>query len=214
MTNLLDWAERNLKTVEQDGASVAVVKLITAHDGEVWETWHAPFPEAADWATGAEGFLRSLENEWPNRAVSVVFVASSAGGEVLSRLPARVQGKNKAQGAPWNTDQAAFSMAMDNAALTMEKLQRLCNSQLDASRKIAESNAVTIFQQSEYIKLLRQNAVMGESESPDALGRLIGEHAEDFIELGKLALKAYSSKVPSTTKPTGAVAALKKVAKE
>lgn len=207
MTNLLDWAERNLKTVEQDGASVAVVKLITAHDGEVWETWHAPFPEPADWATGAEGFLRSLENEWPNRAVSVVFVASSAGGEVLSRLPARVQGKNKAQGAPWNTDQAAFSMAMDNAALTMEKLQRLCNAQLDSARKIAESNAVTIYQQTELIKLMRQNAAMDESESPDALGKLIGDHAEDFVELGKLALKAYSSKVPSTT---GAVAALKK----
>lgn len=207
MTNLLDWAERNLKTVEQDGASVAVVKLITAHDGEVWETWHAPFPEAADWATGAEGFLRSLENEWPNRAVSVVFVASSAGGEVLSRLPARVQGKNKAQGAPWNTDQAAFSMAMDNAALTMEKLQRLCNAQLDSARRIAESNAVTIFQQTELIKLMKQNAAMDEAENPDALGKLVAQHGGDFLELGKMALEAYAKKTP--TKP-GAVAALKK----
>lgn len=215
MTNLLEWAERQFKVVEQDGAAVSVVKLVTAHDGEVWETWHAPFGEPADWATGAETFLRSLENEWPNRGVSVCFVASTAAGEVLSKLPRKVQGKNKQTGgAPWNTDQAAVSMAMDNVALTVEKLQRLVNTQLDSARRISESNAVTIFQQTELIKLMRQNAAMAESEGgqPDALTKLVSEHGSDFLELAKLALKASNKgKAPKTN---GAIASLTKTPKE
>lgn len=206
MTNLLEWAERQFKVVEQDGACVATIKLITAHDGEVWETWHAPFGDPADWSTAAEAFLRSLENEWPNRGVSVCFVASSAAGEVLSKLPKKVQGKNKAGGgAPWNTDQAAVSMAMDNVALTIEKLQRLINTQLDSARKISESNAVTIFQQTELIKLMRQNAAMEEASSEaDPLTKLVTEHGADFLEIAKLALKT------TQKKPNGAMSVLKK----
>lgn len=211
MTGLLEWAERQFKVVEQDGAAVAVVKLVTAHDGEVWETWQAPWPSPEDWVTGAEAFLRSLENEWPNRGVSVCFVALSSSGEVLSKLPKKVQGKNKSGGGPWNTDQAAVSMAMDNVALTIEKLQRLVNTQLDSARRISESNAVTIFQQTELIKLMRQNQAMAESEGgePDALTKLVTEHGADFLEIAKLALKATSkTKTPKTT--NGVVSTLTK----
>jgi hypothetical protein len=199
--NLQEWAERQFKVVEQDGACVAAVKLVTAHDNEVWETWTAPFPPAEEWAVGAETFLRSLENEWPNRGVSVCFIATTAQGEVLSKLPRKVQGKNKQGGGPWNTDQAAVSMAMDNVALTIEKLQRLVNTQLDSARRISESNAVTIYQQTELIKLMRQNAAIAESESgqPDALTKLVSEHGADFLELAKLAIKASSGSKPKIT---------------
>lgn len=216
MTGLLEWAERQFKVVEQDGAAVAVIKLITAHDGEVWETWYAPFGDPADWATGADAFVRSLENEWPNRGVSICFVATTAGGEVLSKLPRKVQGKNKQAGAaPWNTDQAAVSMAMDNVAVTIEKLQRLINTQLDSARRISESNSVTIFQQTELIKLMRQNAAAAESESqePDALSKLVNEHGADFLELAKLALKA-SQKSSKPGKTNGVVQALNSKIKE
>lgn len=198
--NLLEWAEKQFRVVEQDGACAAQIKLVTAHDGEVWETWHAPFGEPSDWATGAEAFLRSLENEWPNRGVSVCFVATTAQGEVLSKLPRKVQGKNKqGAGGPWNADQAAVSMAMDNVALTVEKLQRLVNTQLDSARRISESNAVTIFQQTELIKLMRQNAAMGEETSSegDALTKLVTDHAGDFMELAKMALKASQKPKPN-----------------
>ena len=112
-----------------------------------------------------------------------------------------MQGKNKQGGGPWNTDQAAVSMAMDNVALTIEKLQRLVNTQLDSARRISESNSVTIFQQTELIKLMRQNAAMAESESrdPDALTRLISEHGPDFLELAKLALKATGPNRPKVS---------------
>lgn len=209
MTNLQEWAERQFKVVEQDGATAAVVKLITAHDGEVWETWHAPFPEPEQWATAAEAFLRSLENEWPNRGVSVCFVATTQAGEVLAKLPRKVQGKNKTGGGPWNTDQAAVSMAMDNVALTVEKLQRLVNTQLDSARRISESNAVTIFQQTELIKLMRQNAAVAEETGgADPLTKLVAEHGSDFLELAKLALKA--SNKGKGGKTNGAIASLTK----
>jgi hypothetical protein len=205
MTNLLEWAERQFRVVEQDGAATSCIKLITAHDGEVWETWSAPFGDPNEWVTGAEGYLRSLENEWPNRAVSVCFVALTAQGEVLAKFPRKVQGKNKtAAGAPWNTDQAAVSMAMDNLALTMEKFQRLLNTQLDSARRIAESNAVTIYQQTELIKLMRQNQAVAESETEqDALSKLIAQHGSDFFELAKLALsvKAHGGHVPKSKPP-------------
>ena len=208
MTSLLDWAERQFRQVEQDGAVVATIKLITGHDGEVWETWTAPFGEPTDWITGVEGYLRSLENEWPNRAVNVLFVALSAQGEVLSRFPKQVTGRNKATaGGPWNSDQAAASMAMDNVALTMEKLQRLVNTQLDASRRIAESNAVTIFQQNELIKLLKHNAAVAESEvEQDVLTKMLSEHGSDFLELAKLALSAASDKRPRVLKTVNEIA--------
>lgn len=211
MSSLAQWAERQFRTVEQDGAAVAVVRLVTAHDGEVWETWHPPFGEPSDWAVGAEGFLRSLENEWPNRAVPVCFVATTSSGEVLSKLPLKVQGKNKmAASGPWNADQAATSMAMDNIALTIEKLQRLVNTQLDAARKNLESSSVTIYQQTELIKLMRQNQAMDETENgeSDPLLKLISEHGSDFLEIAKLALGAAG-------KPNGALkTALTKGVKE
>lgn len=210
MTSLLEWATRQFKVVEQDGAATACVKLITAHDGEVWETWTAPFPDPADWVTGAEGYLRSLEGEWPNRAVSVCFVALTGQGEVLAKYPKKVQGKNKQTGAPWNTDQAAVSMAMDNLALTMEKFQRLLNTQLDSARRIAESNAVTIYQQTELIKLMRQNKAMDDSElEQDGLSKMITEHSGDFIELAKLALASKTNgSVPKSKSLNGALNAL------
>lgn len=197
MTSLQDWAERQFRMVEQDGAAVATVRLVTAHDGEVWETWTAPFGKPEDWAVEAEAFLRSLENEWPNRAVSVLFLASTASGEALSKLPRKVQGKNKNQGAPWNTDQAALSMAMDNIAVTMEKLQRLFNTQLDMARRTSESNAVTIYQQNELIKLMMQNQAAAEqgNGAGDALTKMISEHGSDFLELAKMMLNAYGKKV-------------------
>lgn len=203
MTGLLEWAERQIKVVEQNGACAATIRLVTPHDNEVWETWHAPFGDPAAWVTGAETFLRSLETEWPNRAVSVVFIAASATGEVLSRMPCKVQGKNKGAGAPWNTDQAAFSMAMDNVAVTIEKLLRLTNGQLDSARRLLESSTETVHQQAEYIRILRHNALLSESDNqPDALTKLIGEHGSDFMEIAKMFA---SSSLKKAQKTNGAI---------
>lgn len=200
MTDFLEWAERQFRVVEQDGAHVAAIKLVTPHDNEVWETWHAPFGDPSAWVTGAEAFLRSLESQWPNRAVPVVFIAVSQTGEVLSRLPRNVQGKNKAGGAPWNTDLAAISMAMDNIAVTIEKLHRLTNTQLDSARRLLEGATETVHQQGEYIRLLRHNAIMTEGENaPDPLVKLVSEHGPDFLEIAKLALKASNGKKTLTT---------------
>jgi hypothetical protein len=210
LTNLVQWAERQFRVVEQDGAHATQIKLITAHDNEVWETWLAPWPSPEEWAAGAEAYLQSLENEWPSRAVSVVFTALAANGDVLAKLPRKVTGKNKtAGGAPWNTEQAAFSMMMDNVALTMEKFQRLMNTQLDTARRNAESNAVTMFQQTELIKLMRQNAAMTEGQTePDPLSKLVAEHGGDFIEIAKMVLKPKAG-TNGAHKTNGAIAALK-----
>lgn len=214
MSDMVKWAERQFREVEQDGSHVTQIKLITPHDNEVWETWTTPWPSPAEWAESAESFLRSLEASWPNRGVPVVFVALSATGETLSKLPRKVEGKNKSGGgAPWNTEQAAFAMMMDNYALSMEKLQRLVNTQLDTARRTAESNAVTMFQQTEYIKLVHQNRAMDEAEKGagpgDALAKMVTEHGSDFLELFKMMMSKSGGALNGKKPTNGAVHALK-----
>lgn len=194
--SLLQWAERQFKVVEQNGAHVSIIKLVTPHDGEVWETWQAPFGEPDAWVTHVEGLLRSLEGQWPNRAVPVVFVATTAQGEPLAKLPLSVTGKNKSNASPWSAEQAALSMMIDNFAVSLEKVCRLCNTQLDGARKMNESATVTIFQQTEYIKLLLQRELASKAETDtDPLSKLIADRGGDFVDLAKMFATTYANKV-------------------
>jgi hypothetical protein len=193
--SLLQWAERQFKVVEQNGTHVSLIKLITPHDGEVWETWQAPFGEPDAWVTHVEELLRSLEGQWPSRAVPVVFMASSAQGEVLAKYPHTVTGKNKSNVSPWSAEQAALSMMVDNFALSLEKVCRLVNTQLDGARKMNESANVTIFNQTEYIKLLLNRDAMQQSESgSDPLSKLVAERGSDFVDIAKMLAMNYAKK--------------------
>lgn len=201
MTTLSDWAKATLPVVETDGAHPEKVVLTTVHDDAVWATWDASqwHDDIEGWATKVDSYLRTLAEEFPARDVSVCFTVYAAENEVLSRLPWKIRGKRKqGTGALMDSNAAATAIAFDNIALTIEKFQRLFNTQIDSARIVAEANAQTIFQQTELIKLMRQNAAIDRPETPeDPLNKLVGEHAGDFIELAKMAL----SKWEPGTKP-------------
>lgn len=203
MTTLYDWAQTALRTVEQDGAAPHKVVLTTMHDNEVWNTWYGPFPDIDDWVTQANAYTRSLENDWPTREVQILFTVLSGDDEVLSRFPWRVKGKNaKSAAAIGDSNAAAMAMAFDNVALTIEKLQRLINTQLDTARKTAEVNSVTMFQQTELIRLMRQNQILAEPEKKedDLITQLVKDHGGDFVEIAKLAVERWQ---PAGTPPKG-----------
>lgn len=189
--DLQQWAERVLRTVEQDGANVAVVKLVTTHDGAVWNTWHPPWGEPSDWTAETTSYLRSLEQQWPSRVVPIVFVAETATGETLSQLPMTVTGKAKA--GTLDAGAAAASVAFDNLANTIEKMQRLVNTQLDAARRTAEVNANVIEQQTHLIRLYREREMMSPGGSGESTGldKLVEDNAPAIVNmLGELVSRA------------------------
>jgi len=167
VSSIHQWAERVLNTVEQDGASVHRVRLLTPDDGQVWESWFAPFGPAPEFAVQVDTHVRSLENEWPTRQVRVVLVAESAQGEVLSQLPFRVTGKLR--GASIDSMATAQNVVADNLVNTVEKLARLSNTQIDSARRQLELTLETVIQQTELLKVYRDKAAREPENRPSVL---------------------------------------------
>lgn len=176
MSSVSQWAERVLRTVEQDGTCTHRVRLLTPDDGQVWETWYGPFGAPDEFATSVDSHIRSLEQEWPTRQIRVVLVAESAQGEVLSQLPLRVTGKLR--GGSLDAMQAAQSATGDAIVNTVDKLTRLVNTNIDASRRHVELTLDTMVRQSELLNVYRNKAMQDdESEKPTVL-----EQASDLLK--------------------------------
>jgi hypothetical protein len=182
--NITQWAERVLQTIEQDGAMVERVQLVTTHDGEVYQSWHRPFPTADAFALDVDSMLRSLEQEFPARVVPMQLLAESRDlngrREVLSRLPLRVTGRAK-QGH-LDSAQAATAVAFDSLAATIEKLQRLTNTQLDAARLHIEQLNASLGQHAELVKVYRERALETTTE-PNPMHQFIAENGQQALQL-------------------------------
>ncbi len=193
MSDLSSWAQDTLRTVEQDGAKPDVVQLITAGDGQVWNTWVGPWPDVDGWVIKAQGYIRSLEQQWPSRAVSVIFVALTSQGEVLSQFPMTVTGKARAGHV--DSHSSAVTMAVDNVVTTHEKLQRLVMVQLDAARKQIEANARVIDEQTTLITLYRQREALGTPQEPTEIEKMFAEQGPQMLSmLGALLEKVATKK--------------------
>lgn len=186
MSSLEQWLEQICKLVEQDGTRCERVKLITTEDGQVWNSWFPPFDDAAQFAITVQGYIRSLEQEWPARQVSVSLVAESRQGEVLTQLPMRVTGQHR-QGKV-DSVSAANAMAFDSLATTLEKMQRLTNAQLDQARLQLEANIEVIVAQTDLIRVYRRKEIEGPSEGPTVLESVAQEHLPALLELGRMYL--------------------------
>ncbi|MCH9730987.1 MAG: hypothetical protein K0U84_15135 [Actinomycetia bacterium] len=192
MSDLSAWAGDTLRTVEQDGATPEFVRLVTTGDGQVWNTWSGPWVDVEGWVIKAQSYIRSLEQQWPTRAVGVLFVALTAQGEVLSQLPMTITGK--ARSGHVDSHSSAVTMAVDNVVTTHEKLQRLVMVQLDAARKQIEANARVMEEQTTLIQLYRQREVLGGSE-PSEIEKMMVEQAPQVMSmLGHLLEKVATKK--------------------
>lgn len=188
MTPIAAWAEQVLRTVELDGASVVRVRLITNEDGQCWETWYAPWPTPEEFEALVQTKIRQLESEFPARQVSMTLEADNSTGETVSRFSQRVVGRAK-QGT-LDSAQAAQAVVFDTLASTIEKLQRLTNTQLDEARRQLELQAEVSRQQLELIRAYRNRDALGEEEEDEGpLIELAREQLPALIELGKLALE-------------------------
>jgi hypothetical protein len=174
--------------VEQDGAMVSRINVVTTHDGQIYNSWFPPWPSPHDWNVEVDAFLRTLEQQWPTRAVGITFIALSKQGETIAQLPHSIQGQKK-NGA-LSTGDAALGVGLDAIAVTIEKLQRLTNSQLDSSRRTLESQSETIHQLGEIVKLYRQREILeGQGESKMAgFAELIRENPTEVFALAQQAL--------------------------
>lgn len=192
MSSLLQWVEMVTAAVEQDGVRVERIKLLSTEDGQVWNTWVAPFAAPSELSVQMEGYLRSLQQEWPTQQIGILWVAFSRDGETLSQLPMRVQGE--ARKGRVDSIAAANAVAFDSLAKTFEKMQHLTHSLLDQARLHQESNVETIVAQTQLIQLYRAKEIEGTADGPTATEKLLESHLPDLMELGKLYLETQQKK--------------------
>ena len=117
--NIQAWAERTLKTVEENGHSIRCVKMISV-EGTPWERWEAPFPTPEDFARQVQTVCDALAEEWPKKQVQMLLVAEDTQGTAHSQCPFTVWGKNKAAGPGMFNNDGSRAMAegMDQIAFT------------------------------------------------------------------------------------------------
>jgi hypothetical protein len=198
--NLANWADTIFGVVEQDGATVARVRLMTAATGDVWHTWHPPFPSPEAWEQSAESILRGLEQHTSGR-VQVTFVAETRSGETISQLPWRMNGKLVA-GSLEGSAQASAAV-LGSVGQTMERLTELVNRQLEQARRTSEIEMETKFQMMELIRAYRHRDIMGETnEVPSLAMQMLQEWSPELKAAAEVALTLVQQRLAqAATKP-------------
>jgi hypothetical protein len=163
MSSLADWAESVFAVVEQDGACVHRVQVVTPVTGDIWHTWTAPFPPPDEWAIRAEGVLRNLAEESSGRT-SVTFVALEREGATLHQLPWKIQGKKS--GGNLESVQQATASVFASMTQTLERSGELTQTQLVNARQHMETLQGFIGQQQQLINAYRGREAMGDDGQP------------------------------------------------
>jgi len=193
MSTLKAWAERVIRVVE-NGATAKRIRLTT--DGNVWETWEAPFPPIDEWVQGAEDLLLVLAEELPTRRVPVTFTAEDGAGAVLSTLPKSITGKNKvAAELGQNQHAKAQADAMASLAATMETILRLARLQCETSGTQLEKQAQQIYDLVELARAKQDAELLQSNESTDAQQKLV----QQFTDAAPMLLQALGSAMTKKT---------------
>ena len=202
---LRQWAESALRDVEESGACVRRIELVSSVDGQVWHTWIYPSPEWKDvdaWCSDAERRVRALADGWPARQVQITFVGKTADGDVLSQHPCMVRG-TKSVGA-LDPTQALHAAAMDSTATMIEKLQRLSMTQLDAATRQTELQNETIFQQTLLIKIMRERDLMTTgTQQASAVEEMLAANLPDILKLASEFFSKTKYGEAASPKPNG-----------
>lgn len=182
---LEDWAKKGFQVVDQNGTTWKRIQLTT--DGQVWQTWEAPFSEASVWAQEADTLMNQLAEEFPIKRVGLMFTAQDGSGGVLAQLPQSVMGRNKAA-AEFSSQGAskALSEAMRSLAETMDQVLKTAREQLAAQSLRIESDQEEIRNLHELMRAQRELEAV-EKEQTNAVSDIL---ISQLKEAGPLAMQA------------------------
>jgi hypothetical protein len=181
--NVLAWAERTLKTVEENGHAIARVKLMSV-EGNAWETWEAPFPAPADFVRELETVTAALAEEWPKKKIQVLLVAEDTGGTVHSQCPYSVWGKNQsAHGALFSNDGSrALAEGMDQIVRTQERVLASANTQLRIQQEFAEKLMQQNHELLDYIRVSKEREAL-EAAQNNQVTNMLGDAFKEHLPL-------------------------------
>ncbi len=140
------WCEKLKREVTEGAPLARRIRLMTAGEGTIWETWE-PVAEldAVQFAADAEAMIGGLVLELPKRRVQLLFVAEDQSGATVANLIRSVTGTN-AQAQDLGTQNGAKALAD-----AMASVSKLMDATLEQSRKMMEFMAGRLENQQETI---------------------------------------------------------------
>lgn len=186
--NVTDWLGKVINTFETDGSVTARITLVLIEQGETYDTWFPPF-DVDSVARDIDARLRDIELEFSANIIPCQLIAETAERnghrETLSRLPMRIMGKAKKGEGSREAAISAQGVVFDNAATTMEKLLRLCNTQLDAARMNTEVLNTTILEMTTLLKVYRTREAFGDGDDGklSPVAELLNQHGGQALTL-------------------------------
>jgi hypothetical protein len=130
------WCEKLKREVTEGVPMARRIRLMTAGEGTVWETWEiSPELEPAQWASDAEALIAMLVVELPKRRVQLVFAAEDAAGATVANLVRSVNGQN-ASAQDLGTQNGAKALAEAIASLA-----KTTDAVLETARKMMQFQA-------------------------------------------------------------------------
>jgi hypothetical protein len=190
MANILAWAERNLKTVEENGHALKCIRLASV-EGQTWERWDAPFAaDPAEFVREVETVTNALAEEWPTKKIQLLLIGEDAQGTIHAQCPFTVWGKNKeANKALMGGDGSrALAEGMEAIVRTTERALAVANTQM---RLLSEFNEKLLTANHDLLDLMRvkeeQQALMASqtAETSAAITGAIKEHLPLLVNLAE-----------------------------
>jgi hypothetical protein len=140
------WCEKLKREVTEGAPLARRIRLMTAGEGTIWETWEPVADlDAAQFANEAEQLISALALELPKRRVQLIFVAEDHAGASCANVIRSVTGQN-AQAQDLGTQNGAKALAD-----AMASVSKLMDATLEQSRKMMEFQAQRLENQQETI---------------------------------------------------------------
>ena len=176
---LIQFIEK-LKREVQPGVPMARrVRLMTAGESNVWETWE-PISEvdSQQWATDAEALIAGLAIELPKRRVQLAFIAEDASGATVTTLTRTITGQNaNAQDLGTQNGAKALADAMTAVGKLQEATLEQARKMLDFQAQQLEKAQAYVDNAHEFFMAIRK-AELETTEQESAASRLIGQQLE------------------------------------
>jgi enamine deaminase RidA (YjgF/YER057c/UK114 family) len=202
------WCEKLKREVTEGQPMARRIRLMTAGEGTVWETWELTSElEPAQWASDAESVISALLPELPKRRMQLVFTAEDAAGATVANKVRGVTGQNpNAQDLGTQNGAKALADAIASVAKTMdatlETARKIMAFQLDQLEKahghVADAHEVL---------MAIKKVELESEEQQSAASKIMMEQVQQATPLLMQLLQHWATSPPKA-KTTGGIAAV------
>lgn len=217
--NLEKWAARQLRVVEEDGTVTARIRLVCVTDGsqlEVWEGEELQQP-AADWTAQALSLLTEMQEDWPTKPISLLFIAEDKNGSQRSSCPLVRHGKNRDASPDLmkGRDIKAITDSMEAIAKTNDRVLATANGQLDRMNTALQTMTEHHMSTLEFVREKLQHealTVAQQTQTTDKVMQLIEQFGPMLAEVLQAKMKTPAGKMVAGAAVNAAAKAVAKPA--